>query len=115
MRTHIFEFSARDARDHLIEFKPSPKVLVEAIRDRSHRSAMLTSEDHRQLAERCIRLAKTCTRPTVAEHLMTLAANYLELAERALRLRQPSTAVRQQLNIVQKEQTISDNPSNKVS
>jgi hypothetical protein len=44
---------------------------------------MLTSEDHRQLAERWIRLAKTCTKPTVAEELMTLAANYLELAERA--------------------------------
>ena len=51
---------------------------------------MLTSEDHRQLAERCIRLTKTCTKPTVAEQLMTLAANYLELAERALRLRQPT-------------------------
>ena len=54
---------------------------------------MLTSEDHRQLAERCIRLAKECTKPSVAEHLMTLAANYLELAERALRLREPATAV----------------------
>ena len=53
---------------------------------------MLTSEDHRQLAERCIRLAKTCTEPGVAEHLMTLAANYLELAERALRLHQSATA-----------------------
>ena len=61
-------------------------VLVEGNRDRSHHSGMLTSEDHRQLAERCIRLAKTCTMPTVAEQLMTLAANYLELAERALRL-----------------------------
>ena len=47
---------------------------------------MLTSEDHRQLAERCIRLAKECTKPSVAEYLMTLAANYLELAEQALRL-----------------------------
>jgi hypothetical protein len=63
---------------------------------------MLTFEDHRQLAERCIRLAKTC-KPTVAEQLMMLAANYLELAERALRLRQPATAVRQQINVVQKE------------
>jgi hypothetical protein len=61
-------------------------VLVEGIRSRSHHSGMLTSEDHRQLAERCIRLAKTCAKPTVAEQLMTLAANYLELAERALRL-----------------------------
>ena len=58
---------------------------------------MLTSEDHRQLAERCIRLAKTCSKPTVAEQLMTLAANYLEQAERAIRLRQPATAVRQQI------------------
>ena len=65
---------------------------------------MLTSEDHRQLAERCIRLAKACTKPSVAEYLMTLAANYLELAERALRLRQPDTAVRpQHIKVVQKE------------
>jgi hypothetical protein len=59
--------------------------------DRSHRSEMLTSEDHRQLAERCIRLAKACTKPSVAEYLMTLAANYLELAEQALRLHQLAT------------------------
>ena len=45
---------------------------------------MLTSEDYRQLTERCIRLAKECTKPSVAEYLMTLAANYLELAEQAL-------------------------------
>jgi hypothetical protein len=65
---------------------------------------MLTSEDHRQLAERCIRLAKECTKPSVAEHLMRLAANYLELAERALRLREPATAVRRQhIKAVQKE------------
>src|SRR6266487_3395977 len=83
----------------LIEFKPSPVVLVEGTCDRS----IVSSEDHRQLAERCIRLAKTCTKPTVAEQLMTLAANYLELAERAIRLRQPATAVRQQINVVQKE------------
>ena len=87
----------------LIELKPSPVVLLEGARDRCHRSVMLTSEDHRELAERCIRLAKTCTKPTVAEQLMTLAANYLELAERAIRLRQPATAVRQQINVVQKE------------
>jgi hypothetical protein len=55
---------------------------------RGHHSDMLTSEDHRQLAERCIRLAKACTKPNVAESLMALAANYLELAEEALRLRQ---------------------------
>ena len=65
---------------------------------------MLTSEDHRLLAERCIRLAKECTKPSVAEDLMMLAANYLELAERALILREPATAVRRQhIKIVQKE------------
>jgi len=65
---------------------------------------MLTFEDHRQLAERCIRLAKDWTKPSVAEYLMTLAANYLELAERALRLREPATAARAQyIKIVQKE------------
>ena len=87
----------------LIELKPSPVVLLEGARDRCHRSGMLTSEDHRQLAERCIRLAKTCTKPPVAEQLVTLAANYLELAERALRLRQPASAVRQQIKVVRKE------------
>ena len=46
---------------------------------------MLTSEDHRQIAERCIRLAKTCTELRVAEQLLTFAANHLEKAELALR------------------------------
>jgi hypothetical protein len=65
---------------------------------------MLTSEDHRQLAERCIRLAKECGKPSVAEYLMTLAVNYLELAQRALTLREPTTAVRRQhLKVLQKE------------
>jgi hypothetical protein len=66
---------------------------------------MLTSEDYRQLTERCIiRLAKECTKPSVAEYLMTLAASYLELAERALRLREPVTAVRwQHIKVMQKE------------
>jgi hypothetical protein len=65
---------------------------------------MLTSEDHRQLAERCIRLARECTNPSVAEYLMTLAANYLELAELALRLRQPPTIIRRQhIKVVQTE------------
>jgi len=65
---------------------------------------MLTSEDHRQLAERCTRLAKECTKPSVAEYLMTLAVNYLELAERALMLHEPATAVRRQhIKVVQKE------------
>jgi hypothetical protein len=58
----------------------------------------------RSLAERCIRLAKECTKPRVAEYLMTLAANYLELAERALILREPATAVRRQhIKAVQRE------------
>jgi hypothetical protein len=64
---------------------------------------MLTSEDHRQLAERCIRLAKECAKPSVAEHLMTLAANYLELAHRALILRDPATVRRQHIKVMQKE------------
>jgi hypothetical protein len=65
---------------------------------------MLTSEDHRPLAERCIRLAKECPKPSVAEYLMTLAANYLELAEWAFRLREPVTAVRRQhIKVMQKE------------
>jgi hypothetical protein len=88
----------------LIEFKPFPGVWVEGSCGGSHRSRMLTSEDHRQLAERCIRLAKECTKPSVAEYLMTLAASYLELAERALRLREPVTAVRRQhIKVMQKE------------
>ena len=65
---------------------------------------MLTSEDLRQLAKRCIRLAKECSKPSVAEYLMTLAVNYLELAERALTLREPTTAVRRQhIKVLQKE------------
>jgi hypothetical protein len=59
---------------------------------------MLTSEDYRQLTERCIRLAKECTKPSVAEYLMTLAASYLELAERALR-----ESRQQHIKIMQKE------------
>jgi preprotein translocase subunit Sss1 len=55
---------------------------------------MLTSEDHRQLAERCIRLARECSKPSVAEYLMTLAADYLELAQQALIGREPATAIR---------------------
>jgi hypothetical protein len=64
-------------------------VLVEGTRDHSHGSTMLTSEDLRELAQRCLTLAKTCTNPSVAEQLLMLAANYLELAERALGLHQP--------------------------
>jgi hypothetical protein len=73
----------------LIDIIPFPMVLVEGTRDHSHGSGMLTAEDHRELAQRCLRLAKTCTNPGVAEQLLVLAANYLELAERALRLHQP--------------------------
>jgi hypothetical protein len=54
---------------------------------------MLTPKDHRELAARCLRLAKTCIKPSVAEQLMILAASYLELAERALRLHEPATAI----------------------
>jgi len=65
---------------------------------------MLTSEDHRQLAERCIRLARECTKPSVAEYLMTLAASYLEMAERALRSREPAIAARRQrIKVIQKD------------
>jgi len=71
---------------------------------RGHHSDMLTSEDHRQLAERCIRLAKACTKPNVVESLMALAANYLELAEEALRLRQLATAGgRHHIKVVQND------------
>ena len=103
---HNFRFKAQcsPATTFLIEFKPFPGVWVEGSCGGSHRSRMLTSEDHRQLAERCIRLAKECTKPSVAEYLMTLAANYLELAEQALRLCEPATAVRRQhFKVVQKE------------
>jgi hypothetical protein len=54
---------------------------------------MLSPKDHRELAGRCLRLAKTCTKPSVAEQLMMLAASYLELAERALRLYERATAI----------------------
>jgi hypothetical protein len=71
---------------------------------RGHHSDMLTSEDHRQLAERCIRLAKACIKPNVAESLMALAANHLELAEQALRLRQVGAAgQRHDIKVVQND------------
>jgi hypothetical protein len=54
---------------------------------------MLTARDHRELAARCLLLAKTCTKPSLAEQLMMPAASYLELAERALRLHEPATAM----------------------
>jgi hypothetical protein len=64
---------------------------------------LLTSEDHRQIAERCIRLAKTCTESRVAEQLLTFAANHLEQAELALRSGQPATVVRRQVRLVQQK------------
>jgi hypothetical protein len=65
--------------------------------------SMLTCADHRQIAERCIRLAKTCTEPRVAEQLLTFAANHLEQAELALRSRQPATVVGRQIRLVQQK------------
>jgi hypothetical protein len=44
------------------------------------RGAMLTSEDYRQLAERCALLAFECATPGVAEELRTLALDYLTRA-----------------------------------
>jgi hypothetical protein len=66
---------------------------------------MLTSEDHRQIAERCIRLAKTCTELRVAEQLLTFAANHLEKAE--LALRSPATVLGRQIRLMQQKQTTS--------
>jgi enoyl reductase-like protein len=50
---------------------------------------MLTSEDYKQLAERCVELASECSAPTVAEALRALAVDYLT---RAARLRRRETA-----------------------
>ena len=41
---------------------------------------MLTSEDYRQLAERCVLLARECAAPGVADALRTLALDYLTWA-----------------------------------
>jgi hypothetical protein len=38
---------------------------------------MLTSEDYRQLAERCALLASECTTPGIVGELRTLALDYL--------------------------------------
>ena len=43
---------------------------------------MLTSEDYRALAERCVLLASECAAPNVAEALRTLALDYLMQAAR---------------------------------
>jgi hypothetical protein len=50
----------------------------------------MTSEDQRQLARRCISLAKECTKASVAEHLLMLAADYLDQAELSLIASNPS-------------------------
>jgi hypothetical protein len=50
---------------------------------------MLTSEDYKQLAQRCAELATECSAPTVAEALRGLALDYLA---RAARLRRRETA-----------------------
>ena len=47
---------------------------------RGRRGAMPTSEDYRQLAERCATLARECAAPDVAEALRTLALGYLTRA-----------------------------------
>jgi hypothetical protein len=39
------------------------------------------AEDLRFQAERCMRLAKDCSTPSVSEKLMALAAEYLERAD----------------------------------
>jgi hypothetical protein len=54
---------------------------------------MLSREDHRDLAERCVRLAQECSKPRVAQYLMALAANYVELAELTGGVRRPPATV----------------------
>lgn len=41
---------------------------------------MLTTDDYRELAERCAGLARECAAPGVAEALRTLALDYLTRA-----------------------------------
>ena len=41
---------------------------------------MLISEDYRQLADRCLRLAGECAEPRVADALRALATDYLARA-----------------------------------
>jgi hypothetical protein len=54
---------------------------------------MLNSDDHRAVAERCVRLAQECSKPKVIQYLMALAANHLELAEIAGEVRRPLAPV----------------------
>ena len=42
--------------------------------------AMLISEDYKQLAERCLRLASECSEPRLADALRALAVDYLARA-----------------------------------
>ena len=41
---------------------------------------MLISEDYRQLAERCLKLASECSDPLMADALRALATDYLARA-----------------------------------
>ena len=87
----------------LSRFKPSPPLGIDKTAAAGKFAMMLTFEDHRQLAERCIRLAKASSQPKVAEYLIALAANYLDLAELALRLHRPTPAEqRQHIRLVKK-------------
>jgi hypothetical protein len=54
---------------------------------------MLNSDDHRALAERCVRLAQECSKPKVTQYLMALAENYIELAEITGEVRRPPAPV----------------------
>ncbi|HEX7962682.1 MAG TPA: hypothetical protein VF493_22420 [Terriglobales bacterium] len=69
-----------------MKFKPWIMVSVERLESSF---GILTPKDHRELAARGLRVAKTWTKPSVAEQLMMLAASYLELAERD----EPGTAI----------------------
>jgi hypothetical protein len=50
----------------------------------------------RAQAERCLRLAKECTTPSVSETLLALAAEYLERAAKLARPAQPAVTQQQQ-------------------
>jgi hypothetical protein len=48
---------------------------------------MLISEDYRQLAERCLKLAGECSDPLMADALRALATDYLARADTPAGLR----------------------------
>ena len=48
---------------------------------RKGKNAMLISEDYRQLAERCLKLASESSDPVVARALKALAVDYLARAD----------------------------------